>query len=339
MSKHYIPNARAYSVVLPAFTTLNDRLRDQHHEPIGSLQTIASGFISMDEFHGNSPVDNDYENSPMVQPLGDKYAVFFHKQEHRTVPAAQLKAETEKRLRAIENDTGRKANKETRKLAKEAAIQRLLPLTAPVARITPVFYHAESGTLIVPAASQKLADRITSDLCKACVSLKVQTVYVSLGGSLTEKLKKWITEVDSDQDAYSLFRSFQPAGSVHLDGIEERATFAFETLAQAQSAGLEQALARGLRVTKLELVADDGDGLAFDLDSKFRLSRVRQPDDVLNDVRKSAADTTIEHQFASQALFEASAVTAVFQELIALFDYVAQTEPDAPQAPADGPVL
>ena len=293
-----IKSAIVYKATIPTDTTaLHNHLTERVFNPPMALELRSAGFIPVNEESGCTLVS--------AFPGGLAFRVRI---DEKVMPGSVIKAEVEKQVENIVLATGRKPGKKARAEIKEAVIadlaQRALVRTA--ASIT-CYYHEESGFLIVPTTSQKIADTCVTLLVHAVGSVKTETIHVSdVKHGLTTRLKNWL---GGDMDA---FGAFNPCDQAALADTEGRKLNVKMGSLQTAREGLEAAIRRDFSVTSLGF---GHQGVEFRLTDGFRIKGLRSvaQDDQMREVG--------DDPWVADAMEQVETVVGIISELVELLSY------------------
>lgn len=288
----HIKQAIVFKAEIPnSIQTLTGHLKEHTFLEMGQAQANSAGFV---------PISDEHD---LVAPFHGGLA-FRVRYDEKIVPASVVKAETEKAVAEISEETGRKPGKKERAQIREGVLYDLIcrALSKTVASIT-CFYHFESGYLIVPTTNKHLADICVSQLIKAVGSVKTETIHVSdVKHGLTTRLLKWLKD---DHDA---FGEFHPCDEAALVGDESRKlTVKMSTLDTAKE-GLIEVLTKGFKVNSLGFHHNGSD---FRLSHDFRLRGIKV---------HSVVDDE-EMTWESAITLQVDAVRSIVSELCTMLSY------------------
>jgi recombination associated protein RdgC len=251
-----IKNAIVYKAELPAAHLLSDHLNENPFSDPQPTDDGSLGFIK----RGENLVD--------VYPGGVAFTV---RMADKIIPAAAVKAEVDKRAKALAESLGK--TKVPKKIKAEIKDQVVLEFRLKaLIKTTEVtsFYNLQTRHLIVSTSSQKTADRVTSLLVRAVGSVKTETINVSgLQHGLTTRISAWLSGQNEDA-----FGDFSPVGQVALSLGDQKVSVKVESLENAKD-GLTEALAAGMGVDSVSLCA--GNDIQFKLTSDFHLKSIDFP--------------------------------------------------------------
>lgn len=242
-----IKNAIVYSAELPDADVLRTHLQQERFSEMTSLEWSSAGFV---EIPATGELVSTFED-------GLAFAVRY---DTKILPAGVIRAETEKRVKAIESAEFRKLSKKDKLAIKEQVTDDLLAKALTKTAIVTCYYEPKKQYLVVPVSSKQLADVVTGQLVHAVGSVKTTTINISnvkLG--LTTKVGEWLADAESDTFGWDL----QPGGHVKMVGEAESVSFDMTALDKAR-AGIEEALAKDFQVAEL--------GMVFQERTSFRLT-------------------------------------------------------------------
>ena len=249
----YIDSATIYKATMPdeGIDLAECLLQNPFQEPM-ELQMGSIGFVPMDE------------DGSMVVDIDGGYA-FRVRIANKMIPGAVLRANTEKAVRHVLNETGRKPGKKERADIRENVLVEMMKTAFVTTREVTCFYSAEKGYLIIPVTSKEVAWTIVYKLINAMGSIKTETIHVSdVKGGLTTRLTTWL-EQDGDTNVFGEFWLCGEAVMASSDA-KQKIHVKMNSITNAKKA-LQEAIARGFGVESLRL----GYGsTSFGLTSKFQ---------------------------------------------------------------------
>jgi recombination associated protein RdgC len=149
-------NALAYHIDhwdAPPVADIESRLNGARFVECGATQPESIGFVEpRNEKHG-----------ALIEQVAGQLILKICA-ETRAVPGAVVKAELERRLHAVEAETGRRPKGKRAKELKEEVVRELLPRAFPKRGHTTVWLAPSDHLLVVGVSSPKRADRIVSQL-------------------------------------------------------------------------------------------------------------------------------------------------------------------------------
>jgi recombination associated protein RdgC len=156
-----------------------------YHVPAATCSAIRAGDIELDAALPRvQPIDRSQTSTRgFAPPMGDSDGPLVHQVgaclrilhagEDRRLPAAAVNAELEKRLAAIEAQTGRRPGGKARRQLKTEVIETMLPGIPPTPYRLAAYIDAERGLLVVDTASPRKAESLVSALRTALGSFPV----------------------------------------------------------------------------------------------------------------------------------------------------------------------
>ena len=301
--KQLIKAAIVYKATIPTdATALHNHLAEQSFTDLLALEIKKAGFVP--------PTDG----CRLVAGFPGGLA-FRVRLDEKIIPASAIQKEVNRVATDIQAATGRKPGKKERAELNEQAIVTLAAHAFARTSALTCFYDIDSGYLIVPTTSKKLADIAVSLLVHAVGSVKTETINVSgVKHGLTTRLKTWL-QSEGDEG----FGRFEPCAEVALAQEERRITVKMGSLEGARE-GLTDALGKAFQVTSLGLTLDGE--TEFRLTENFRLKRIQFVHE----------PTTEDDVFAAEAMLE---VRAVVTELCTMLAYK-EPEGDGEDQAAEG---
>lgn len=254
--KQLIKSASVYKAELPNADALRAHLAEKPFAECEPTQILSIGFV---------PVNED---DLVVEFPGG--LVFGVRIDTKIIPTSALQKETRRLTERFEQLEGRKPKKPERLELKDAALLSLAKTAFVKTALVRVFYHRDTGYLIVPTTSAKLCDIVTSQLVRAVGSVKTETIHVSnVKHGLTTRLKQWLADQQPHREEFKIldsssgFGAFHPCGEVAMAQEKRKITIKMGGLESAQSA-ITEAFAGAFEVTSL--------GLTYNGQTEFRLT-------------------------------------------------------------------
>lgn len=211
---------------------------------IGFVPTLAGGAL-IEEFPG-----------------GLAYTVRI---DDKIIPGSVVKAEVKKRVQELELRFDKKVSKKEKNEIKEQVMLELAKraLTKTTAEVT-CFYEFESGYLILPTSSEKIADICTSMLTEAVDGVKLDFITSeNIALALTKRLGSWLENGEG-------FGDFEPCTEVTLANESRKISVKMTSLQEAHK-GLTEGLSAGFSVQSIGFQLD---GTTFKLNPKFHLKAI-----------------------------------------------------------------
>lgn len=289
--KQLIKAAIVYVAQLPSVEALEDHLAENTFAEIevGSPQTRSTGFV-------------DPSISGLVTEFPGGLA-FRVRIDEKIIPGSAVQKEVTRRAKLEEGISGRKPGKKERAIIKDEVLYDFAKTAFTRTTAITCFYQRDTGYLIIPVTSQKIADTCTSLLVGAVGSMKTETVNVSnVKHGLTTRMKSWL---GGDEFA---FGCFHPQGEAALAQEKRKVAVKMGGL-QAASSGLNEALSGGFEVTSL--------GFCINGETEFRLTQ----DFRLKGIEFAHPPTDEDDSFIAEAAIEVRGVSEIVTELVNLLSY------------------
>lgn len=244
------------------------------------------------------------QSGEIVQTVPGGWAINF-REDTRQVPASVVLKTVEEDCAHFKASFGRNPSKNERKKLREEAAHALLPRAFVRSKATCVLYSADKERLYIATSSQKTADRIVTQLVLALEAIKTSTVHVSAPKQgLTARLKTYIEVHDEEA-----FGNFRPEGDVVLAGLAGKWSVKADTIWRAKNTLLE-AISKGTQVDSIGFT--DADGIAFRVTKELRIKGVKHRTVDADD------DTSLDHQWVTQAASEIVSLDNIVNELLDL---------------------
>lgn len=228
-----IKACRVYAAELPPVNELEPLLEGSQFSELTDQQGNGAGFVPL--INGKYTLD-----------FGCGFA-FKLRYDEKILPAGVIKSQVAKRVEEIEAEEGRAVGSKERAQIKDEVIFQLLPVAFIKEQTITCFYWKKDKLLIVPTASSKLADIVTSRLIRAVGSIKTTTIHVDgIKQSLTSKLLDYLTTGKNDT-------GFEFDSSVRLKADEGRVTTIRGADLDEAKEGIIEAISQGARVVEVGL--------------------------------------------------------------------------------------
>lgn len=288
----FIKSASVYKATIPSAELLKTHLAEKPFTDPMPTEATSVGFVPREsgelvtEFHG-----------------GLSFQVRI---DEKIVPASVVKTETEKVVKKIAQEQGRKVGRKERKDITEGVVMSLRAVALVKTAVIACYYNTNDEYLIIPTTKQRFCDVITSSLIDAVGSVKTQTIHVSnVKQGLTTRLQDWLASEGESES----FGDFHPHGDVSLTDGSQKLTAKMVSL-QTANDGLQEAIKKDFRVTSIGLQMGE---TSFRLthDFKFRSIETLQTEE---------GDQS-ENIWAHLASVEVLIISAVLNKLCDMFGY------------------
>lgn len=141
---------------IPDAAALEEGLALARYTPTGPTQEESHGWVE----------PRGVEHGPLLESIGGQY-IFMLKSQTRAVPGSVVKEHLEKKLKEIEEETGRKpGKKEKRELSDEIRLS-LLPIAFTKTSATKIWLDLGRKLLVIGTTSTAKCDRIATALIDA----------------------------------------------------------------------------------------------------------------------------------------------------------------------------
>lgn len=296
--KQLIKSASVYKAELPNADALRAHLAEKPFAECEPTQTVSVGFVPINE-----------QDLVVEFPGGLAFGVRI---DTKIIPTSAIQKETRRLTERFEQLEGRKPKKLERLDLKDAALLSLAKTAFVKTALIRVFYHRDTGYLIVPTTSAKLCDIVTSQLVQAVGSVKTETIHVSnVKHGLTTRLRNWLGHQTGEFSDGEGFGAFHPCGEVAMAQEKRKITIKMGGLESAQSA-ITEAFAGAFEVTSLGLTYNGQTEFRLTHDFKFKgLGFADTPD----------PDNEDPYGLAVTAALEVSALADVVTELCTMLAY------------------
>lgn len=285
--------ARVYRLNLPAASTLTNHLAECVHREIFETSFSNVGFVAPANQTG------------LVLPFEGGYA-FAVRYDEKIVPAAVVSAEAQKRIALVETEQDTRLAKKHRQDIRDQVFSELCRKALVRPTVVTCFYREADRLLIVPTASRKMADIVTSLLVKVVGSIKATTIYVSSAKhGLTTRLARYLEDDDLAFDGFGV------GGTCKLKLPESRSvTVKLGELYEGKD-GLQESLVAGGCVTEIALSMSD---VEFRLTDDFVIKGVEFTSEIEDDDFGGHVSTW-RHEAAIRTLQFAAVVDGLCQML------------------------
>lgn len=169
----------AQPFAMPA-AELSGKLQAAQFQPVGKMERQSIGFICPARHAGQ----------PLTHQVGASLLICLQSEE-KILPAAVIRAETDKTIANIELEQQRKVGKKERKELTGRVTDELLPRAFTRIRKTYALIMPDAGYLVVDTSSRARADEIIEWLRKAVESLAVRPLATQMSPQLA--MTTWLT--------------------------------------------------------------------------------------------------------------------------------------------------
>lgn len=266
----------------------------------------------------------------LVEPLEGGYALRYRIDE-KLVPAAIHKAEAQKKVDEIEEETGRKLVRAERNEIKEAVLYELIETALTKTTTIRAYYDTAENLLYVDTTSDKVAQEVIGELIFACESVKTKTIHVSENTKgLKPRLMNHIAGDGGEQD-HNAFGRFDLGANLTLSRKEEGVPVEKVTYKDCSIDTDEvlDLLRQGYQVEQVELGLA---GAAFRLTNKFRFKRFEWPE---REIEVEDSEDELAH-WRAEASLNLQHATLIVTKLCEMMGYVRPSlEEEADGTPAE----
>ena len=304
--KQLIKSASVYKAELPSADALRTHLAEKPFTECLPTEIRSFGFV---------PVNED--DLVVEFPGGLAIAARI---DTKIIPGSAIQKETRRLTERFIDMEGRKPRKAERIELKDAAVLSLAKTAFVKTALIRVFYHRDTGYLIVPTTSAKICDQITSMLVQAVGSVKTETIHVSnVKHGLTTRLKTWLGYQSGEHSNGDSFGPFHPRGEVAMAQEKRKITIKMGGLESAERA-ITEAIEGAFEVTALGLTHIGQTEFSLTHDFKFKgIGFATTPE---------AGDEDA-YGLAATAALEVKALSDVVTELCTLLAYKEEAAADA----------
>lgn len=182
-------NAIIYSAVLPSVRDMRAHLDDRPYRELATHERIRHAFV-------------EDETGIKVHDFPGGYALCLQSDE-KILPADVVRAEVDKRVKAIEKEASRHLHKAEQQDIKARVYDEFLARALTKTRHTWAYYH-EAHRLLFVDGPRGSADALLGELIQACASVKTETIHIA-------DIKKGLTKrlFDLIQGEEEAFRGFE----------------------------------------------------------------------------------------------------------------------------------
>lgn len=301
--KQHIKAARSYRMELPNVAFLNEHFETLLFRDLAPTDPFGIGFVA------------PTESGSLVVPTTDPgIAVFAVRYDEKILPAAVIKAEVAKTIADIYEREGRRVGRKEACDIRETVLPSLLAKSHTKTTVIRCFYNYRAKLLIVPTASKKYADAVTSLMVKAIESIKATTIYVAgANGSLTSRLSNELFDIGDLG-----FETFDLSGKCVLKDAEGGKVaidlFSLNEAAQA----VQEAMGRGATVEEIGL--EFATGVTFRLTKDFVLKGIKWSDEAMP---KDDQDDDVDADYSTRndMAAEVFVITRIVDDLCKMLGY------------------
>lgn len=188
--------------------------------------------------------------------------------EEKVLPTAAINQEVDKRVREVQESSGRFPTRHERDGIKDHVIQEMTRKAFVKTRYTLVWIDSRAGFMGIDTASEARADELRGAILKLCRDVQIKALLFSARLASCAAMTGWLT---SPTDA-----PFDIMDSCSLKGEEGRITYANADLSGED---VMDQISRGMVVNRLALLHDNR--VNFSLDSNGALRKVALTDVVI----------------------------------------------------------
>lgn len=171
-----IKNATVYSINLPGSL---DEQRMTRFASCGATQDKSVGWVA----------PRGPEHGALIESVGGELLLKLQI-ETKTVPAQALREVVDEKVKALEDQTGRKVGRKQKKELQQDAELELLPKAFPKRVAILGWIDRTNGLLIVDTVSQSKADEFVSQLLKAFEGVSVSLVHTAVAAQTV--MTQWL---------------------------------------------------------------------------------------------------------------------------------------------------
>lgn len=272
MKLNPMKNIITFNAALPAAKALTEHLQELPFTELTESMFSSYGFVAnpitrelVSEFKGGLSISIRYDE--------------------KILPAAAVNDEVNKRVLAIEEETGQGVTRKEKQAIKEMVLADLVKQALTRSVIIHAYHHTDSGRLFVATSSDKMASLVMSMLVKVVGSVQTKTTHVAdAKHGLTTRLRALIAGGGDCLDGFGQFEVGDSCRLVRDQGQKEVINYTGTEIAVCDE--LIEKLDSGYMVEALALSINH---LSFKLTHEFRMKSLSW-----NDVDDAEYDNQIE---------------------------------------------
>lgn len=294
-----IKNANIFKAVLP----------ESYEELAKHLGELPYSTLLPTEYSKDSFVPNQVTGE-LATPIVGGYA-FTLRRDEKVIPPSTIKEEVSKRVKELEDETGRKVNRQEKSSIKDSVLMALLPRAFSKPKFANCIYLTESNLLIVDCASATMASAVVRNLVKVMGSVKTTTIFISnIKNGLAAKLKSYVC--DSDFNAFGAGLSV--GGEIRLSNQTTGERIHYSGIDPVTDTQLEENLNEGFIVDRV--CFNYGEAVKFTLNDQFKIGAMAWSDIETGDDGEDAAFV-----WRHEAGVQASVICGIVSALCSALEY------------------
>jgi recombination associated protein RdgC len=159
-------------------------LEQTRYVPCGATDEISVGWV---------PARGE-DHAAMVENIGG-HLILKLAVERKAVPASAVKAETEKRVKQIENERGSRPGRKEIKEIKEDVYLQMLPRAFSKRATHYIWIDPTNRTVVVGAGGYKAADLVVNQIVEACAAANavIPIAPISTNTSPSSAMSQWLS--------------------------------------------------------------------------------------------------------------------------------------------------
>lgn len=248
-------NIFTFRAELPTAEALADHLLELPFTELEENDFGRTGFVP-------NPVTQE-----LVSTFEGGYSVCLRYDE-KILPAEAVKSEVDKRVAAIEEDTGNPVKRKERQQIKDMVLCELVKRALSRSTLIYAYYHIESRHLFVVTSSKEHSQRLVLALLKCVGSIKTETINVTdVKHGLTTRLTALING-GNERDAFGEFSIGDSCKLVKKLDKADKETISYTGVEIQHCEELLERLGDGFGVESIAMVIE---GLSFKLNHDFQM--------------------------------------------------------------------
>lgn len=261
-----INNPAIFRATMPSCEEMATALKELEFKELEDGSTLfgTSGFVP-------NPITGE-----LVAPFTGGYS-FIVRKDQKVIPPEAVGRMVDKRISAM-TDQGIDVTREQREAIKDDVIAVMAARAFICSKFAYCFYSTEHHLLFV-VGTNPMVDLSLSMALRCVGTIKTTTIHIDgVKTGLTDILKQYVARVDEGTgllDGSDLFAGFELGDRILMTKLSSDEKMMIDGTDMSSSVELRTAIESGFTVDIIRLA--DPSGMSFDLDHKFKISRIDWP--------------------------------------------------------------
>ncbi|MGL4458394.1 MAG: recombination-associated protein RdgC, partial [Plesiomonas shigelloides] len=261
-----INNPAIFRATMPSCEEMATALQELTFKELEDGSTLfgTSGFVP-------NPITGE-----LVSPFPGGYS-FIARKDEKIIPSEAVSRMVEKRISAM-TDQGVDVNREQRLAIKDDVIAVMAARAFTCSKYAHCFYSTDHQLLFV-VGTNPMVNQALSMALRCVGTIKTTTIHIDgVKNGLTAILKQYVTQIDDGAgllDGSDLFAGFGLGDRILMSKLSSDEKMLIDGTDMSSSVELRTAIESGFTVDVIRL--EEPSGMSFDLDHKFKVSRISWP--------------------------------------------------------------